>query len=151
MFSGLGFTLLITCLTVEWYFLINAFWTKANIGGAGTDFKYENRFYNIFLANRDGPESTAVVGGVTVPVFQKYHATLTDAVKCGLANSIAFSAILGRAGLLECWFVALIGTIGYELDRYIIENVGLDYGYTFRLFIYAGFMGLIMGLLLRSR
>lgn len=32
-----------------------------------------------------------------------------------------------------------------------MELVGLDYGYTFRLFTYAGFMGLIMGLLLRTR
>jgi hypothetical protein len=110
IFSGLGFTLLITCLTVEWYFLINAFWTKANIGGKGTQFTYDTRFYNIYLANRDGPES---VPSNAQLYLLKYRATLTDAVRCGLANSIAFSAILGRAGLLECWFVALIGTIGY--------------------------------------
>lgn len=45
----------------------------------------------------------------------------------------------------------MIGTIGYELDRYVVSAVGFDYGYTYRLFIYAGFMGLIMGLLLRTR
>lgn len=73
---------------------------------------------------------------------------LTDAVSCGLANSIAFSSILGRAGPFEAFFIAFIGTFGYELNRYIIETVGFDYGYTSRVFIYGGFMGLIMGIML---
>jgi len=76
---------------------------------------------------------------------------LTDAVRCGLANSIAFSAILGRAGLLEAFFVSLIGTIGYELNRNIIEGIGFDYGHTFKIFVYGGFFGLILGLLLRIK
>lgn len=54
MFSGLGFTLLITVLSVEWFFLFNAFWNKANIR-SGLNFSYDNRFWNIYLANTDGP------------------------------------------------------------------------------------------------
>lgn len=42
--------------------------------------------------------------------------------------------------------MALVGTIGYELNRYVIESTGFDYGYTFRVFIYAGFMGLVIAL-----
>lgn len=76
---------------------------------------------------------------------------LTDAVSCGLANSIAFSSILGRAGPFEAFFVALFGTFGYELNRYIIETVGFDYGATFRVFIYGGFMGLVIGLILNYK
>ena len=97
VFSGIGFTLLITILTIEWYFLFNAFWTKANLYYQGTDFNYANRFYMIYLANRDGTETVAP----GAPAFiERYNAALTDAVRCGLANSIAFSAILGRAGLI---------------------------------------------------
>jgi hypothetical protein len=40
-------------------------------------------------------------------------ACLTQALKCALANCIGFSAILGRAGPLQAFFVALFGTIGY--------------------------------------
>jgi hypothetical protein len=45
---------------------------------------------------------------------------LTQALKCALANCIGFSAILGRAGPLEAFFIALFGTIGYELNRAIV-------------------------------
>lgn len=103
VFSGIGFTLLITILSVEWYFLFNAFWTKANFYNEGTDFNYDRRFVHIYLTNRD--DATNLV--------ERYRATLTDAVRCGLANSVAFSAILGRAGLVEAFVVSLIGTIGY--------------------------------------
>jgi hypothetical protein len=30
-YSGIGFTLLITAITFQFYFLLNAFWSKANI------------------------------------------------------------------------------------------------------------------------
>jgi len=30
-FSGLGFTLLITAMTFQWYFIVNAFWSKSRI------------------------------------------------------------------------------------------------------------------------
>lgn len=40
-------------------------------------------------------------------------ACLTQALKCALANCIGFSAILGRAGPLECFLIALFGTIGF--------------------------------------
>lgn len=83
---------MITLLTIEWYFLLNAFWTKVSLFGTGQGFDYDERFYHIFLANRDGPEAVENVN--------RFRATLTDALRCGLANSVAFSAILGRAGLL---------------------------------------------------
>lgn len=45
---------------------------------------------------------------------------LTQAIKCALANCIAFSGILGRAGPLQAWFIALFGTIGFELLRHVV-------------------------------
>ena len=35
--SGFGFALLITALSYQYYFLINAFWTKADIQNTTTD------------------------------------------------------------------------------------------------------------------
>lgn len=78
-------------------------------------------------------------------------ACLTQALKCALANCIGFSAILGRAGPLECFFVALFGTIGYELNRNIVEYVYWDYGGTYEVFCYGGFMSLMIGILVRCK
>lgn len=47
-------------------------------------------------------------------------ATLTGGFRCALANVVAFSAIMGRAGPLEALFVVIFGTIGYELNRQIL-------------------------------
>ena len=46
-------------------------------------------------------------------LYMPFGATLTQAIKCALANCIAFSAVLGRAGPLEAFFVSLFGTIGF--------------------------------------
>ena len=35
VWSSIGFSLLITCLTIELYFLMNAFWEKVDFGGKG--------------------------------------------------------------------------------------------------------------------
>ena len=50
-FSGIGFNLLISFMTIQWYFLINAFWTKVNIGNQGTQFTFATRIWEIYLDN----------------------------------------------------------------------------------------------------
>jgi hypothetical protein len=42
--------------------------------------------------------------------------TLVGAFKCGIANSIAFSSILGQVGLLEAYIVSLGGVIIYQFS-----------------------------------
>lgn len=105
LWTGMGFTLLITALTMEFYFMINAFWTKAAINGSlnPPHFADENKDYDFFLTNLNEPNG--------------FQATITGGFRCALANLIAFSAIIGRAGPLESLFVVIFGTIGYELNR----------------------------------
>lgn len=38
---------------------------------------------------------------------------ITQSFKCGLANIVAFSAIIGRGGPLEAVIISFIGSIGY--------------------------------------
>ncbi len=45
--------------------------------------------------------------------MEPFGNTLIDGFKAGLCNCIIFSCILGRAGLLESYFVTIVGTIGY--------------------------------------
>lgn len=54
---------------------------------------------------------------------------------------------MGRAGPLEALFVVIFGTIGYELNRQIIENYNVDSGGSNAIFVFGGFMGLSLGLL----
>jgi hypothetical protein len=133
LWTGLGFTLLITALSMEMYFMMNAFWSKSGIiDGSQNHFK-DTSYFNFYLTNLNlgSPKSmTSITGGF----------------RCALANMVAFSAIIGRAGPLEALFVAVFGTIGYELNRQILERFSIDSGGTSAIFIFGGFMGLVIGL-----
>lgn len=146
VWSGLGFNLLIVCLSIEWFFLIYLFWLKCNIRQFGIYFSTGTVWNDIFLTNGIYKDY-----GTDLGLSAAVGACLTQAIKCALANCIGFSAILGRAGPLEAFFVALFGTIGYELNRNIVEYLHWDYGSTYTVFTYGGFMSLIIGLLLRCK
>lgn len=59
------------------------------------------RNFSILLSNFD------------ISTGANYSNTITTALKCSLSLVVAFSSILGRAGPLQCFIVALIGTVGY--------------------------------------
>lgn len=140
--SGIGFTFFITAFCIEVYPLVNSFWTKTAIQSNNSPtlgFGYDNRDYNIFLSDRETSPNSA-------RTF--YGNSLTNAIKCALSVAVAFSAVLGRVGHLECLIVAVFGTVGFELNRQIIQqNQGIDTFGTFYIFTFGGFMGLALGLL----
>lgn len=111
-----------------------------NTGRPFTTGKFYN---NLYLS---GQEYNIDLTNVNDTRFVPDGATLTQAIRCALANCVAFSSILGRAGPLEAFFVALFGTIGFELLRDLVILLGLDYGEAYIIFVYGGFMGLFMGL-----
>lgn len=118
--------------------MINAFWVKADIiNEAATFFSDTDKTYDIYLTNLNEVTS--------------YTATITGGFRCALAMVIAFSSVLGRAGPLEAWFITVFGTIGYELNRQIVENYTQDSGGSSSIFVFGGFMGLIIGILRRFR
>jgi hypothetical protein len=140
--SGIGFTFFITAFCIEVYPLINDFWTKTGIqsnNSPSLDFTKGNKYYNLYLSDRE----TALSGAATY-----YGNSITNSLKCALSVAIAFSSVLGRVGHLECLMVAAFGTIGFELNRQIIQqNQGTDTFGTFYIFTFGGFMGLGLGLL----
>lgn len=107
VWSALGFNLLIVCLSIEWFFLIYFFWFKVDIRGTTLNFSSGTIFNNIWLTNSIYKKINDNL------IINAYGSCLTQALKCALANCIGFSAILGRAGPLEAFFIALFGTIGY--------------------------------------
>ena len=140
IWSGLGFNLFILAFCIELYPLINDFWTRTGIQGNNNptlNFNYSNRYYNLFLANRD----TTPDGTLT-----EYGNCITNAMKCALAIVVAFSSVLGRAGQLECLIITIVGVIGFELNRQLIqERIGADAFGTIFIFTFGGFMGLALG------
>jgi hypothetical protein len=58
---------------------------------------------NIYLSNE------TFISGST----DTYESTAVGAAKCGLAMSIVFAAIGGRAGYLEAFLIAIVGSVGY--------------------------------------
>ena len=44
--------------------------------------------------------------------------------------------------------LSLFGTFFYELNRKLILLLGLDYGGTYSVFTYGGFLGLFLGIML---
>lgn len=47
---------------------------------------------------------------------------MNEAIKCALACIVAFSFIIGRAGLMELYLMTTTGTIIYELARQTCLN-----------------------------
>lgn len=103
--SGFGFALLITVLSYQYYFLINAFWTKTDIQRTFADVnnlptqteQYFGWDFNIWVSEAYGS------------VYRTFGNTATGAFKMALAITIAFSAVVGRAGPLEILIFVMVG------------------------------------------
>lgn len=93
--SGFGFALLITALCYQYYFLINAFWTKADVqdtymdvNGAPQSLQFYGDDFLIWVSDSQGS------------LFKTFGNTATGAFKMALTITIGFSAVVGRAGPL---------------------------------------------------
>jgi len=65
-----------------------------------------------------------------------------------LTITIAFSAVVGRAGPLEILFFVLFGGALYELNRQIIVQVNYDIGGSITIFMFGGLQGTIVAIML---
>lgn len=142
--SGFGFALLITALCYQYYFLISAFWTKTDIQNtkidtAGNVTGTEQYYGDDFLI------WVSEAYGNTIRTFGN---TATGAFKMALTITIAFSAVVGRAGPLEILIFVLFGGCLYELNRQIISIVNYDVGGSITIFMFGGIQGTVVALLL---
>lgn len=134
LWSGLGFNFLITVIVFQFYFLVNAFWTKAHVQHSDNAFN-DSLYIKTYLSD----ENTANTFGNTA----------VGAFKCALSMCIAFAAIGGRAGPLEALFISIFGTITYELNRQILTLFSVNMGGSITIFEFGGFMGATIAILLR--
>lgn len=140
-FSGLGFNLLIVALTVESYFLLNAFWSKSEIQPNSVNTFETRSTWDIYLSVfEDGYQTSSSLG-----------ANMNEALKCALSMIVAFSVLVGRIGPLEIFILSVLGTAAYELTRQV--NIGantLDIG-SMKIFEFGGALGLGISILLKAR
>ena len=93
VWTGIGFNFFITVFCLIYYPLINDFWTRTRLQEVNNSltFSYSERFYNLFLTQRDSLPTGNLTG---------YGNTLGNAIKAALAMVVAFSSVIGRAGQL---------------------------------------------------
>lgn len=65
-----------------------------------------------------------------------------------LCITIAFAGVVGRAGPLEILIFVLIGGGLYELNRQIISTEMYDIGGSNTIFMFGGFMGSVVAIVL---
>lgn len=135
IWSSLGFNLLITAVSFQLYFLVSGFWTIAGVSGANRSLNWGGKM-PVFLS--DSNNMTTVTYGMTA----------VQALKCSLANAIAFAAISGRAGPLEAMIISLIGTLLYELNRQLVYRYSFDFGGSMTVFCFGGFFGSTVSIIL---
>lgn len=99
VWGNLGFTLLITAYTFEFYFTVSGFWNIMKASGS---------FYDVF-----GGIIENYLSDTNDVTLLTYGVTAAGAFKCALSNVIIFAAISGRAGILEALMVSVVGTVGY--------------------------------------
>ncbi len=77
---------------------------------------------------------------------------LTDYIACFISLIVSYSAVIGRVGNLEVYFLTVIGTFMYEFNSMIFWRIFVtDCGFGMRIFLFGGFFGLIAGLVLSKR
>lgn len=141
--SGFGFALLITALCYQYYFLINAFWTKADVQDTFIDVNGNSESHQYY-----GDKFLIWVSEGFGTFFKTFGNTATGAFKMALCITIAFAGVVGRAGPLEILIFVLIGGGLYELNRQIISTEMYDIGGSNTIFMFGGFMGSVVAFLL---
>jgi hypothetical protein len=138
IWSSIGFTFFISVITVQLYHLISGFWTLVSLNSFNFSLIWSQTF-PIYLTDRDALNVAT------------YGNTAIGALKCSLANSIAFAAISGRGGLLAAFIVTVVGTVIYELNRQIIGKFCLDFGGSISIFCWGGIYGSVVSLIMYYR
>lgn len=142
--TGMTFTLLIFALTVQNFFIFRNFWDKTSLPNpdASADFS-QSSYFTIGYTNYGNDQSSS---------YKLPTASLLDAVGCAISLYAGYTAVIGRIGLSEIFFLTWIGTFLYELNELILWRLFiLDNGYSVRAFAFGGALGLISSLILGKR
>lgn len=146
-FSGMALSLLVFALTIQHYFLMRAFWSKA--GAYFTDgektFVTNNRSDTLSFTNYKQDRDLGMIESYT-------YSSIADAIACAISMLVAFSALVGRIQPFEVFFLTVFGSFFYEVNSQLLWNFKItDIGYGMRIFIFGSLMGLISSIILGRR
>lgn len=138
------FTLLIFALTVQNFFIFRDFWNRVGIN----DSKSSNNF-----GSANYPYINYInFGNDLQSNYSLPSASFLDAIGAALAIYAGYTAVIGRIGLGEIFFLSWIGTFIYELNSQILWRLYIpDNGYPSRAFAYGGMLGLMSSIVLGKR
>lgn len=141
--TGMAFTLLIFALTVQNFFIFRNFWQNISLNNPNNNVVFSGSFTLINYINfGNGLQSS----------YAFTSASFLDAVGASLAMYAGYTAVIGRIGLTEIFFLTWIGTFIYEINSQILWRLYIpDNGYPSRAFAYGGMLGLIASLVLNKR
>lgn len=141
---GIAFTLLIFAFTVQNFFIYRIFWENANVNDPNSTSTFSNRYYEKINAINFG---TSIQTGYTYAT-----ASFMDAIGASLGMYAAYTAVIGRIGLAEIFFLTWIGPFLYELNSQLLWRfVWTDTGYPLRAFAFGGALGLVSSLILGKK
>ena len=142
--TGMAFTLLIFALTVQNFFIFRNFWSNVGVNDPNASVNFSGSKYpNINYINYGNDLQTN---------YKLPSASFLDAVGAALAMYAGFTAVIGRIGLGEIFFLTWIGTFIYEVNSQILWRLYIpDNGYPSRAFAYGGMLGLISSLVLGKK
>jgi len=127
-----GYTLFILAVTVQLYFLVSAFFTKAQL--------------------QPSTQTFATVGASYIeltPLYALFGSSFSGALNCALAVYVSYTAFHGRVGTLEVFYHTIITVIGYEINRQTLLRIGsTDNGGSMGIFVFGSMSGLIVSWIL---
>ena len=108
----MAFTLLIFALTVQNFFIFRDFWNRIGVNdpNASTTFNYQ--YYQQVNYINYGNSYQFQSGNP----YAYNSASFLEAIGASLALYAGFTAVIGRIGLGEIFFLSWIGTFIYEVN-----------------------------------
>jgi ammonia channel protein AmtB len=141
--TGMAFSLLIFALTIQNFFIFRNFWQNISLNNPNGSANFTGSFNLINYVN---------IGNSLRSSYTFGSASLLDAVGASLAMYAGYTAVIGRIGLTEIFFLTWIGTFIYEINSQILWRLYIpDSGYPSRAFAYGGMLGLVSSIVLNKR
>lgn len=149
--SSMAFTLLIFALTAQNFFIFRDFWDRTSLNDPNASSWFSSRYYTKVNSINFG-NSLQTGGSSSGTSYSFTSASWLDAVGAALALYAGFSAVIGRVGLGEVFFLSWIGTFFYELNSQILWRLYIpDNGFASRAFGFGGMLGVVSSLVLGKK
>ena len=142
--TGMAFTLLIFALTVQNFVIVHNFWKNVGVNDKNASANFSNsRYNNITYINMDNNLQNN---------YSLVSASFLDAIGAALAMYAGYTAVIGRIGLGEIFFLTWIGTFLYEANSQILWRIYIpDTGYPSRAFAFGGALGIVSSIILGKK